>query len=151
MNYLWLPLSGFLALLLQSSISILGVFPNLTVLLVYYIGIRHGSTKGLISGVIIGAIEDSLSSAILGPNMLVKGMVGLFSASFISGNMLIWTPILGIIAAALLTFMDNTIGFLSVSLFYRLPTNPSSALFAATMQSLMNAPAGIFIRPKNAD
>jgi rod shape-determining protein MreD len=150
-NYLWFISSVFLAFLLQSSISVLEIFPNLTLLVVYYIGMRHGSTKGILTGVIIGAVEDSLSSAILGPNMLAKGMVGLFSASFISGSMLIWTPILGVIAAALLTFTDNAVAFLSVSLFYNLPTNPSSALFIAIMQSIMNAPAGIFIRPKYAD
>jgi rod shape-determining protein MreD len=150
-KHVWLVLFIFIAFLLQSGISVLGIFPNLTVLVVYYIGIRQGSTKGLLSGVLIGAVEDSLSSAILGPNMLAKGMVGFFSASFISGNVLIWTPVLGVIAAAFLTFTDNVIGFLSVSMFYKLPTNPSSALFAATMQSLINAPAGIFMRPKNAE
>lgn len=87
----------------------------------------------------------------LGPNMLAKGTVGFLSASFISGSFLIWTPVLGTIAAALLTFTGNTIVFLSLSLFDKLPTHPATALFIATMQSLMNAPAGIFMRPKNAD
>lgn len=151
MKYLWWPLLIFLAFLLQSSISVLAVSPNLTVVLVYFIGIRYGRTRGLLSGVLIGALEDSLSSAMLGPNMLAKGMVGFLSASFISGNFLIWTPLLGTIAAAFLTFTDNTVVFLSLALFDKLPAHPTTALFTATMQSLMNAPAGIFMRPKNAD
>jgi rod shape-determining protein MreD len=150
-KYLWWTLIIFLAFLLQGSISILAVSPNLTALVVYYIGIRHGRTQVLLFGGLIGALEDSLSSGMLGPNMLAKGLVGFLSASFISGNFLIWTPLSGTISAALLTFADNAVVFLSLTLFDKLPTHPSAALFTATMQSLMNAPAGIFMRPKNVD
>ena len=151
MKHLWLALIIFLAFLLQGSISILAVPPNLTTLVVYFIGIRHGRTQGLVSGTLIGALEDSLSSGMLGPNMLAKGLVGFFSASFISGSFLIWTPLSGTIAAALLTFANNAVVFLSLTLFDKLPTHPSAALFTTTMQSLMNAPAGFFMRPKNVD
>ena len=151
MKYIWWALIIFLAFLLQSSLTILAVSPNLTVLVVYFIGIRYGRTSGLLSGVLIGALEDSLSSAMLGPNMLAKGMVGLLSASFISGNFLIWTPLLGSIVAALLTFTGNTVAFLSLALFDKLPAPIPTALFTTTMQSLLNASAGIFMRPENAD
>ena len=151
MKYICWTLIIFLAFLLQSSVSILAVSPNLTVTVVYFIGIRYGGTRGLLGGVLIGALEDSLSSTMLGPNMLAKGMVGLLSASFISGNFLIWTPLLGAIAAALLTFTGGIVAFLSLTLFDKFPTHISTALFTATMQSLMNASAGIFIRPENAD
>lgn len=151
MKYLWWALIIFLAFILQGSISILAVSPNLSALVVYFIGIRHGRTRGLVSGALIGALEDSLSSGMIGPNMLAKGLVGFLSASFISGNFLIWTPLSGTIAAALLTFADNAVVFLSLALFDKLPTHPSAALFATTMQSLMNAPAGFFMRPKNVD
>jgi rod shape-determining protein MreD len=150
-KYLLWALIIFLAFLLQGNISILGVPPNLTALVVYYIGIRRGQNQGLLSGGLIGALEDSLSTGMLGPNMLAKGLVGFLSASFISGNFLIWTPLSGTIAAALLTFADNAIVFLSLTIFDKPPTHPSAALFTATMQSLMNAPAGIFMRPKNVD
>ncbi len=151
MKYLWWILTIFFAFLLQSRISIIGFSPNFTVLLVYFIGIRYGSTKGLFFGVLLGALEDSLSSAMLGPNMLAKGMVGFLSASFISGNLLIWTPVLGFIAAAFLTFADNAVVFISLSLFDKIPARLSTAVFISVMQSLMNAPAGIFMRPENAD
>lgn len=151
MKYFFWALIIFLAFLWQSSVSILAVPPNLTVLVVYFIGIRYGRTSGLLSGVLIGALEDSVSSAIIGPNMLAKGIVGLLSASFISGNFLIWTPLLGTIAAALLTFTGNAVAFLSLTMFDKFPTHISTALFITTMQSLMNASAGIFMRPENAD
>ena len=151
MKYIYWVLFIFLVFLLQSRVSVLAVSPNLTILVVYFIGIRYGGTRGLLAGVLIGTLEDSLSSAMLGPNILAKGMVGLLAASFISGNFLIWTPLLGTIAAALLTFTGSTVAFLYLTLFDKLPTHISTALFTATMQSLMNASAGIFIRPDNAD
>ncbi len=114
MKYLWWPLIIFLAFLLQNSISILAVSPNLTVLVVYYIGIRHGGTKGLLAGALIGALEDIMASSMIGPNMLAKGMAGLLSASFLSGNFLIWTPLVGTFAVALLTFTSSTVVFLSL-------------------------------------
>jgi len=150
-KYLWWAPIIFLAFLLQGRISLLAISPNLTALAVYFIGIHHGRSQGLVSGVLIGALEDSLSSGMLGPNMLAKGLVGFFSASFISGNFLIWTPLSGTIAVALLTFADNVVVFLSLTLFDKFPTHPSAALFTTTMQSLINASAGIFIRPENAD
>jgi len=150
-KYLYWPLLIFLALLLQNSISILAVSPNLTILLIYYIGIRYGRTSGLLSGVFIGALEDSLSSGFLGPNLLAKGLVGYFSASFKSGNFLIWTPLLGIVAVAFLTFTGNAVAFLALSLFDKPPTHSSAALFTSVMQALINAPAGIFMRPDDAD
>jgi hypothetical protein len=87
----------------------------------------------------------------LGPNMLAKGMVGLLSASFISGSFLIWTPLLGAFAMAFLTCTDNAVVLLSLALFDKFPTQLSTALYTTAMQSLLNAPAGIFMRPKNVD
>jgi rod shape-determining protein MreD len=150
-KYLWLAVCIFLAFLLQSGISILAVSPNLTALAVYFIGIRYGRMPGLLSGVFIGALQDSLSSSMLGPNMLAKGMVGLLSASFISGSFLIWTPLLGAFAMAFLTCTDNAVVLLSLALFDKFPTQLSTALYTTAMQSLLNAPAGIFMRPKNVD
>jgi rod shape-determining protein MreD len=150
-KYFWWPFLIFLAFLIQNSISILAVSPNLTVLVVYYIGIRHGGTKGLLIGALIGAIEDILSSSMIGPNMLAKGIVGLLSASFLSGNFLVWTPFFGTIVVAFLTFTSSTVVFLSLTLFEKLPTHPATALYTSTMQSLINAIAGIFMRPENAD
>lgn len=151
MKYLWWLLLICLVFLLQNSMSILSVSPNLTLLVVYFIGIRYGGTWGLLMGALIGSLEDILASSMIGPNMLAKGAAGFLSASFLSGNVLIWTPFFGTIAVALLTFMSSSIVFLSLSVFSKPPTHPSSALFTAIMQSLMNALAGIFMRPRDVD
>jgi rod shape-determining protein MreD len=136
---------------MQSSVSFLGISPALTTILVFYAGIRYGGTKGLLLGVLIGALEDSLSLSMLGPNMLAKGIIGYSSSFFISMSIFRWTPLLGLIAISLFTFIDNSIVFLSKSLFDKVPTALSTAVFISIMQSILNAPAGIFIRPEHAD
>lgn len=141
----------FLSFILQGRLSVIGVPLDLTTLLVYYAGTRYGQTKSLLLGGAIGALEDILSSTILGPNMLAKGIIGFSVPFFTSGGFFRWTPLLGIIAVSFFTLIDNTIVFLARSLFDTMPTAISNALFIAVMQSLLNAPAGIFIRPKHAD
>jgi rod shape-determining protein MreD len=140
-----------LAFVIDAKVSVLAIAPNLTALLAYYAGIMYGETRGMVAGLIIGGIEDSLSSPIIGPNMLGKGLVGLCSSFFLSGGFFVWTPLLGILGVALLTLLDNSVVYLSLGIFDTLPTNPSSALLTTTMQALLNAAAGMFIRPPHAD
>lgn len=151
MKYLILSVAVLTAFILQTKISILSVAPNLTVLLAYYSGMMLGETKGMIAGLVIGGLEDSLSSSIIGPNMLGKGLVGYLSSFFLSGGVFVWTPLLGILGVALLTMIDNIAVFFSLSIFDAVPTNPSTLLLISTMQSILNAAAGMFIRPPHAD
>jgi rod shape-determining protein MreD len=151
MKYLSLAALTFLALFLEGRISLLGISPDLTALLAFYVGMRHGETKGLLAGVVIGAIEDSISGSIIGPNLLGKAIVGFSSSFFVSGRLLRWTPLLGLIVVSLLTFSDGFVVFLAKSVFDKVPAVPSTAFFVSIMQSVLNAPAGIFVRPKNAD
>ena len=151
MSYLLWALIFFMAFLLQAKISLLSVTPNITAILAYYAGIKYGQNRGVIFGLLIGAIEDSLSSPILGPNMLGKGLVGFSSSFFVSGGILVWTPLLGMLGIALLTVIDNSVVFLSLSIFDKPPTNPGSILFITIMQTLLNSAAGMFIKPAHAD
>ncbi len=151
MKYIAWVIAVFLAFFLQGKLSVFDVKPDLTALLAYYAGIRYGERRGLLLGALIGTVEDSVSSAIIGPNLLAKGMVGFFASFFVSGGIFRWTPVLGMIAIGLLTFADNTIVFLLRSIFDGMPAMPTSALYIAAMQSLLNAPAGIFIRPRHVD
>ena len=151
MKYLLWAILIISSFVLQARLSILGVSPDLSILLVYYAGIKYGEKKGMLTGVLIGALEDSMSLSIFGPNLLSKGIIGFFSALFVTGSLFRWTPFLGMIAVLFLTFLDNSIVFLSLSLFDRAPAAISNALFISLMQSILNAPAGILIRPKDAD
>jgi len=133
---------------IEERISIFHVAPNLTVALVYYAGIREGEAKGLFLGSIIGTIEDSFSGAFLGPNLLSKGIVGYFSSS-IFGSFFRWTPLLGAISIGVLTIIANTIAFAARSFFDHMPTSIKAATFIIIMQSLINFPIGMFLKPKN--
>lgn len=151
MKYLAWAAAVFLALFLQSKLSFFGVKPDLTVLIAYYAGIRYGESRGLLAGAVVGAVEDSVSAAIIGPNLLAKGVVGFLASFFVSGGVLRWTPVLGVIAVFVLTFVDNSVVYLLRTIFDRMPAMPTTALYIATIQSLLCAPAGIFIRPRHAD
>ena len=151
MRYILWVVAVFLAFLLQGRTSLLGVIPNLTVLLVYYAGIRYGENRGLMAGVLIGYLEDSLSYSVIGPNLLSKAVIGFFSAFFVTGGFFRWTSMLGIVAVASLTIADNMMVFLLRTIFDKMPLSFSDFLFISVMQALMNGPVGIYLRPKNAD
>lgn len=142
---------AFCALLLQGRVSVLGVVPNLTVLLAFYAGIRYGANRGLLAGLLVGFAEDSLSNALIGPNMLAKGLVGYVAAFFVAGGFFRWTPLLGIFSVSALTLAGNIVTVLSKSLFDRMPGGIASIVFISVMQALLNAPAGAFMRPEHAD
>ena len=133
---------------IEERISVFHVAPNFAALLVYYAGIRKGELEGLFLGSIVGTVEDSLSGTFLGPNLLSKGIIGFFS-SFMSGSFFRWTPLLGAIGIGVLTMVDNTIVFTTRSFFDRMPTGFKAAAFKIVIQSLINIPLGLFLKPKN--
>lgn len=151
MKFILWPAVFFLALLIQGRLSILGVAPNLIALLAYFAGIRHGETKGLLAGTCMGALQDSLAMPLIGPHMLGSGMVGFLSSSLISGGFFRWTPLLGVVALCALSAVEGAAVFFSLSIFDQMPSDPGSAILTICLQALLNAPAGIFIRPANAD
>lgn len=148
MTYLLWTTIIFLTFIIQGSVSIFDVTPNLTAVLAYYAGIRKKEVKGMFFGSLIGIVEDSLSGTLLGPNLLSKGLVGYFS-SFVYSRFFIWTPLLGIISISALTLIDSTIIFVSRSIFDRMPVSIGAAIFIVAIQSLLNAPLGILLRPKD--
>lgn len=150
MRYLLWAFIILLTFILQRRLLLFGVAPNLTFILVYYTGLREGGTWGIILGSVIGSIEDSLSGAFLGPHLLSKGLVGYFS-SFMSNSFFRWTPVLGAIAIAALTIIDSAVVFESRSFFDRIPASTGTAVFIIAVQTLFNAPLGIFLRPRNTD
>ncbi|MDA8432547.1 MAG: hypothetical protein M0Z60_06240 [Nitrospiraceae bacterium] len=151
MKYVFLAVSVFLVFFLQGRISVLGIAPDLSMLLVFTVGLRYGETRGLLLGIVVGALEDSLGGSFIGPHMLSKAIVGFSSYFFVSGGLLRWTPVLGVVSVAVLTLSDNLVVFLTRTMFDRMPALVPTALLVSVMQSLLNAPAGIFIRPRHVD
>ena len=141
----------FAALILQSKISILSVTPNLTAMFAYYAGIKHGQNRGMIYGMLIGALEDSVSAPLIGPNMIGKGVIGYLSSFFVSGGIFIWTPLLGMLAASLLTIIDNSVVYTMLGIFDKIPASLSWTVLISIMQAMLNSIAGIYIKPAHAD
>lgn len=136
--------------IIQGSISLFDVTPNLTVILVCYAGMKNREVKGMVIGSLIGIVEDSLSGAFLGPHLLSKSVVGYLS-SLMYSRFFIWTPLLGIISISLLTVTDSFIVFTSRSIFDKMPVNIGAAAFKIVMQSILNAPFGLLLKPKSVE
>ncbi len=147
MKYLLWAVMLFFTFIVQGSISIFDITPNLTAVLACYAGIKGKEVKGMLFGSFIGIVEDSISGAFLGPNLLSKGLIGYLS-SLMYSRFFIWTPLLGAVSIFILTLTDGLIVFLSRSLFANIPVSIGTGLLIIIMQSLFNAPLGIFLRPK---
>jgi rod shape-determining protein MreD len=137
-----------LTVLIQGSVSFIHIKLNLTVILVCYIGMKRGEIPGMFFGALIGLIEDIISGVLLGPNILSKGLIGYLSSSLYR-KLFVWTPLLGAINIFSLTFLDRSIVFILRSIFDKIPVDIGTALFIIMVQSLVNAPLGIFIKPKD--
>jgi rod shape-determining protein MreD len=138
----------FLTFGIQGSISLFDITPNFTVILACYAGIREGEGKGLFFGSLIGIVEDSLSGAFLGPNLLSKGIVG-YLAALLYSKFFVWNPVLGMLTVSLLTMADSFIVYTTRSIFGTMPSGIGAAAFIIAMQSLFNAPLGIFLKKKS--
>ncbi|GAB4483907.1 MAG: hypothetical protein OHK006_06570 [Thermodesulfovibrionales bacterium] len=151
MRYILWAAAVFFAFLIEQNVSFLAVTPNLTALIIYAIGIRHGEVRGLLAGLVIGFVEDTLALGMIGPHMLGSSLVGFFSSYFLAGSVLRWTPVLGVLALAFLSLADNLSVFMALSVFQSPPSGTGTAAYISVMQAILNAPFGIFCRPKHAD
>ncbi len=133
--------------LLQSLLSAGSLRLNLTLLPVYYLGLRRGEVPGVAAGLPVGFLEDALSGQIIGPGMLGKGMIGVLS-TYVSGSFFIWTPLLGILSIFALTVVDETVIYTSLSLFSQPPVPLRDFVVTVLIKALVNAPFGGLIRPE---
>ncbi len=134
---------------LESNLEVLGMRPNLTVIPVYYVGLRHGPLRGVLFGALVGAIVDGLSGNILGPSLLSKGAAALI-ASAATGGFLNWTPVLGIIWMFVVTCADGALSYTAMTVFAEAPTTFSNATLLSISQGLVNSIAGFYARPRDA-
>ena len=109
---------------------------------------KRGEIPGMFFGALIGLIEDITSGSLLGPNILSKGLIGYLSSSLYK-RFFIWTPLLGAINIFSLTFLDCSIVFILRSIFDKVPVEIGAAFFIIIIKSIVNAPLGIFIKPKD--
>jgi|Deesub1362B_J571_1020462.scaffolds.fasta_scaffold00010_149 rod shape-determining protein MreD len=121
---------------------------NISLVPVYWLGVRRGPVEGCAAGVFTGLVEDILAGRILGPSLLGKGLVGIVS-SYISDTLFVWRPLLGMAFIFLMTLVDEAVVYLSLTLFVKKPVPFENFLLFALISAIVNTPAGAFIKTKN--
>ncbi|QWR78612.1 rod shape-determining protein MreD [Candidatus Magnetomonas plexicatena] len=117
---------------------------NLTMLLVYYMGLKWPESKAVLWSAGVGFIEDSLSLRIIGPNMLSKCSV-IFITSFFRSGIFNFTPLLNSLLSFAFTIVDGFIVYFSLSVFDTRPVDISTAIDSIMFQSLINGVLGYFV------
>lgn len=99
---------------LGSRMDILGVKPDIGLIIVYIIGFLYGEMDGLIIGILIGLAMDSFAPNLLGINLLTKSLTG-FMAGYL--GRVILNPLLnpGIIMALSLGYGVLTLLILEIT------------------------------------
>ncbi len=142
------------ALIVQASfpdrLSLMGVKPDLILLLVIFYAVHQGSRAGIICGMLLGLAVDSLSAGIVGVNVFCYGMVGLLSGMFkdrvYAGNLFA-----KIILAVTGTLLAMTMYYLIAGQIHRLPSPGravSIVLIAALYTTIVNLLLFDFIERK---
>lgn len=137
------------ALIIESRLRILGMAPNITVMLAYYMGLRHGAMQGVLAGGGLGLLKDGAVGGMVGPGSLSMSTVGLL-ASHLRGGMLMWNPLLGVLALMFLTGMDGMLTYACLSIFQQPRAEFGAAALSILWQAAMNAPFGIIIKPADS-
>jgi rod shape-determining protein MreD len=73
---------------LVNRMGLWGVRPDLTVLLIVFLGLRRGPVVGTLLGFFLGLLQDLLVPSTLGMNMLAKSCLG-YLLGKLSGNLLL--------------------------------------------------------------
>lgn len=85
MQYLFLFLAVIVSLVLQSTylegLKVMGMKPDLVMLLVIFYAIGNGPRKGAIFGLIAGLVQDLFAAKFLGLHAIMKLVIGLFSGT----------------------------------------------------------------------
>src|SRR5208337_373936 len=135
-------------------------FSNLTVVLVYYFGLKShqrnadrdfsGSKSEFESvafGVIIGLMEDVISGSIIGPGLLSKGLLGLMTPVVFTDMIFKWTPLWGAITVVIFTLFDVMVVVCSRIMFTGIHVSGAILFQAMCVQSIINMPFGILLQP----
>ncbi len=160
MNVLKWILLAVLVFLLQTQCPFIREFSNLTVILVYYFGLKsHQRNSGrdysgsksefesVVFGVIIGGMEDVISGSIIGPGILSKGLLGLMTPIIFTDMIFKWTPLWGVIIVVIFTLFDGMVVVGSRMMFTGVHVTGVIVLQAMCVQSIINMPFGILLRP----
>ena len=162
--FFWI-IAASAALLIQPRLAIFDYPLNLTVIVVYAYGInkavQHSAAQGFsdisaelkstLFGAAIGFIEDSMTGAFIGPNVLSKGMTGLVSSFVFREIFFSWDSVLGGIVLCCLTIFDDLLSLGMRLIFSDLIIGGRAVAELIVMQAVMNIPFGLLVKPAHKD
>jgi rod shape-determining protein MreD len=110
----------FCALLLQATflnfIAIDGIKPDLTLMIIIFLGFRKGSITGQVSGFFTGLFEDFISLSPLGFSSLVKTSIG-FIYGLVEGGFVIDMVVVPVIFLAVGTIIKGILSWVFILIF----------------------------------
>ncbi|MBF0565101.1 MAG: rod shape-determining protein MreD [Nitrospirae bacterium] len=124
--------------------SFYGFRPNLAALVFYYFGIRWKPGKSLLWAFVTGAVLDSMSMRLIGPNILSKGTI-IFLAHFFKTGIFNLTSLLNGLLSFAFTFVDGLLVYSSLAVFDVKPAGYLSGLYVVLLQSLANGVIAYFL------
>lgn len=148
----------------QTQLSFMHNSLDLTVVLVYFYGLRNldrvsmreyfgggSEIRTTAFGAVIGLTEDILMGHLIGPGFLSKGLAGFFTSVIFSDVAFRWTQIWGVSAIAAFTLLDGAILTTSRNMFSDLNINISHVLLNMLVQVVLSVPFGIMLKPRTID
>ena len=103
------------------KIAILGVRPDLALVVLMFVALRRGSMTAQVSGFATGIVEDLVSASPVGFHMLLRTVIGFLYGIF-SGNVFLDPLLMPIVLAIAATIMKGIISGL-VSLLFGLQSS----------------------------
>jgi hypothetical protein len=144
----WILLAG-VALLIDLKLSVFGQRTDFLGLLVYWFALDRGPVKGVFFGGAAGLVEDGLVWVVTGPALLGRASIGYLS-SFISHGFFRWTPLLGFLAAFVITCAGGLVELAAIQ-FLGEPAGGLSGVRQLFLQGIINGAIGSFLRPAYDD
>lgn len=156
-------LAALAVFIVQTTLTFFGIPLSLGIALVYafllktlyeqtkvseYRGMQ-AELKGTAFGMGTGMVEDLLAGSIVGPGIFSKGLIGFGGAALFSDAILRWSPLVGAVLISVMTFTDGLLIMLLRILFSETQINRADALFALSIQMLINIPFGLLLKPRS--
>jgi len=156
---LWIVATVF-SLLLQSKLTVFGFPLNLSIALVYIHAIRlltvqpgdagftdvTAETGAASFGAIIGLLEDMMSGALPGINLMSKALLGLLTVMIFRDFISQWTPVIGAAVIFIVTILDGAIVVMTTQFVMDVDINEYNAMLMVLTQAVINLPLGCLFR-----
>jgi rod shape-determining protein MreD len=132
---LWL-LAGVLVIIID-GFSLFSMRLNLTVLLVFYMGMKLKPYRALFWATVIGVVLDSVSMRLTGPNVMTKALI-VFACWVLNSGAFKLTAVFNSVICYLLTAADLALVYLLISVFDTKPVEFADASVNVVFQSFVN-------------